>query len=81
MARILVNLDVDDMERAVAFYTQALELELGRRFDNGFVELLGAEREPSRSYPAPLTSYGLTLPSGPIRNAWTPAIELSNSTA
>jgi len=43
MARVLINLDVDDMERAVAFYTQALELRVGRRFDAGFVELLGAE--------------------------------------
>jgi predicted enzyme related to lactoylglutathione lyase len=43
MARVLINLDVDDMERAVAFYTQALELRVGRRFDSGFVELLGAE--------------------------------------
>lgn len=42
MPQILINLDVDDMERAVAFYTQALELRVGRRFD-GFVELLGAE--------------------------------------
>lgn len=43
MASLLINLDVDDMERAVAFYTQALELRVGRRFDEGFVELLGAE--------------------------------------
>ena len=43
MAQVLINLDVDDMERAVAFYTQALELRVGRRFDSGFVELLGAE--------------------------------------
>jgi predicted enzyme related to lactoylglutathione lyase len=43
MPHVLLNLDVDDMERAVAFYTQALELRVGRRFDGGFVELLGAE--------------------------------------
>ena len=43
MPRVLVNLDVDDIDRAVAFYTTALELYVGRRFDNGFVELLGAE--------------------------------------
>lgn len=41
MPRVLINLDVDDMERAVVFYTQALG-SVGRRFD-GFVELLGAE--------------------------------------
>lgn len=43
MPKILVNLDVDDIERAVAFYTAAFELRVGRRFDNDFVELLGAE--------------------------------------
>ena len=43
MPNILVNLDVDDIERAVAFYTAAFDLRVGRRFDDGFVELLGAE--------------------------------------
>src|SRR4051812_40623630 len=43
MPRVLINLDVDDMEGAVVFYTQALGLRVGRRFDDGFVELLGAE--------------------------------------
>jgi predicted enzyme related to lactoylglutathione lyase len=43
MPRVLLNLDVDDIERAIAFYTAALQLRVGRRFDDGFVELLGAE--------------------------------------
>jgi predicted enzyme related to lactoylglutathione lyase len=43
MPRVLLNLDVDDIERAITFYTAAFELRVGRRFDNGFVELLGAE--------------------------------------
>ena len=43
MPRVLLNLDVDDIERAIQFYTQALALHVGRRFDSGFVELLGAE--------------------------------------
>ena len=43
MARVLINIDVDDVEGAVAFYTRALGLRVGRRFDGGFVELLGAE--------------------------------------
>lgn len=43
MPSVLINLDVDDIERAVVFYTQALGLRVGRRFDAGFVELLGAE--------------------------------------
>src|SRR4051812_10719476 len=43
MPQLLVNLDVDDMDRAVRFYTEGLMLHVGRRFDDGFVELLGAQ--------------------------------------
>jgi predicted enzyme related to lactoylglutathione lyase len=43
MAQLLVNLDVDDIERAVRFYTEGLTLQVGRRFDQDFVELLGGE--------------------------------------
>lgn len=39
---ILVNIDVDDRERAIAFYTSAFDLKVGRRMGNDFVELLGA---------------------------------------
>lgn len=37
-----ICIDVDDMERAIAFYTRGLGLAVGRRFKNDFVELLGA---------------------------------------
>lgn len=37
-----ICIDVDDMERAIAFYTGGLGLRCGRRFQNAFVELLGA---------------------------------------
>ncbi len=37
-----ICIDVNDMERAVAFYTEGLGLQVGRRFQSGFVELLGA---------------------------------------
>jgi predicted enzyme related to lactoylglutathione lyase len=40
---ILVNIDVPDMEAAVAFYTAAFGLTVGRRFDADFVELLGRD--------------------------------------
>ena len=43
MPRLLVNLDVFDIERAVAFYRDGLGLRVGRRFDAGFVELLGGD--------------------------------------
>jgi uncharacterized glyoxalase superfamily protein PhnB len=37
-----ICIDVNDMERAIAFYTGGLELRVGRRFKSDFVELLGA---------------------------------------
>jgi lactoylglutathione lyase len=39
---MLVNIDVDDLEAGIRFYTNAFGLRIGRRFD-GAVELLGAE--------------------------------------
>ena len=38
---LLVNIDVDDLEKATRFYCDGLGLTIGRRFD-GWVELLGA---------------------------------------
>ena len=43
MARLIVNVDVDDLEKAVRFYTSALGLRIGRRFGGGGIELVGAE--------------------------------------
>ena len=43
MADLLVNIDVPDMEQGIAFYTAAFGLQVGRRFDSGFVELLGRD--------------------------------------
>lgn len=39
---ILVNIDVDDLEKAVDFYSRAFGLCIGRRFGQGGVELLGS---------------------------------------
>jgi catechol 2,3-dioxygenase-like lactoylglutathione lyase family enzyme len=38
---LLVNLDVDDLDKAVRFYTSALGLKIGRRFGAFGVEMLG----------------------------------------
>ena len=54
MPQLFVNLDVDDVEQAVRFYTEGLQLHVGRRFDEGFVEVLGAD--------API--YLLSTPAG-----------------
>lgn len=40
--QLLVNIDVDDLEKAAAFYCTAFELTMGRRFGGAGVELLGA---------------------------------------
>ena len=43
MASLLLNIDVPDLEQGIAFYTAAFGLKVGRRFDSGFVELIGGE--------------------------------------
>lgn len=42
MPELLVNIDVDDLEKAVAFYSEAFGLRAGRRIGAGSVEMLGA---------------------------------------
>lgn len=39
---LLVNIDVDDLEKAVRFYQNALGLTVGRRIEDWIVEMLGA---------------------------------------
>ena len=43
MTSFILNIDVPDIEAALAFYTSAFELSVGRRFDSDFVELLGGQ--------------------------------------
>jgi len=43
MAQLIVNVDVDDLEKGARFYTSALGLRVGRRFAGGGIELVGAE--------------------------------------
>lgn len=40
-AGLLVNIDVEDLEKATRFYCDALGLSVGRRFD-GWIELVGS---------------------------------------
>lgn len=42
MTTLLVNIDVDDLGRAIGFYTAAFGLEVGRRFSSSGVELVGS---------------------------------------
>jgi predicted enzyme related to lactoylglutathione lyase len=39
---LLVNLDVDDLGKAIHFYSSAFELTVGRRFGTSGVEMLGS---------------------------------------
>ena len=41
MADLLVNIDIHDLDKAIAFYTRAFDLRIGRRFGKFGVELLG----------------------------------------
>ena len=38
---ILINIDVDDLDRAVAFYTKLLGVKVGRKFGAFGIELIG----------------------------------------
>ena len=70
---LLVNVDVDDLERGIAFYIGAFGLRVGRRFAESGIELLGG---PAAIYL--LAKKGGTLPFGgatatrDYRRHWTP---------
>lgn len=57
---LLVNVDVDDLPKAIAFYEQAIGLRVGRRFGSIGVEMLGASSpvylllKPEGTKPSPL---------------------------
>ena len=40
--KCLVNIDVDDLQRAISFYGAAFELKPGRRFGSTGIEMLGS---------------------------------------
>jgi predicted enzyme related to lactoylglutathione lyase len=71
---LLINIDVDDLEKGVAFYQTALGLRLGRRlFDGTVAEMLGASSavyllaRPSESSASPEV-----LLARDYRRHWTP---------
>jgi predicted enzyme related to lactoylglutathione lyase len=69
----LINIDVDDLPRAIAFYTGAFGLTLGRRFGDAGVELLGASSPIYLLVKAPGTAASAT--TGELRRYerhWTP---------
>ena len=74
MMDVLINIDVDDLERAVAFYRDAFGLDVARRFGNGATELVGAS---SRIYLLRNSAGSAPLPTEPnaqrtYARHWTP---------
>jgi predicted enzyme related to lactoylglutathione lyase len=73
MKETRVNIDVHDLDKGIDFYTQALELRLGRRLGTKWAELLGASSpidllaKPSGTPPSPGSSQGRDY-----RRHWTP---------
>jgi predicted enzyme related to lactoylglutathione lyase len=72
-ARFLVNLDVDDLEKAVRFYNAAFGLSVGRRIDSGCVEMTGG---PTPIYlletPAGTPASSATTQTRTFARHWTP---------
>ena len=68
MSGLLVNIDVDDLEKATRFYCAALDLRVGRRFD-GWTELVGAAAPIYQSV-ARARSAGATVESDIQTHAW-----------
>jgi uncharacterized glyoxalase superfamily protein PhnB len=58
-AKLLVNIDVDDLPKATDFYCKAFGLDVGRRFGGDAVELLGATS----------ALYLLSKPNGSVASA------------
>ena len=69
--QLLINIDVDDLPRAEAFYRDAFGLAAARRFGGGAVEMLGAQaplyllQKPAGSEGAPASPRG-------YHRHWTP---------
>ena len=72
--RLTVNIDVDDLDRAVAFYTAGLGLKLaGYRFDGTVAELHGASaRIHLLAKPAGSPAVASTALRRDYRRHWTP---------
>ena len=71
MRGLLVNVDVDDLEKGTRFYCEALGLRVGRRFE-GWVELVGAD---APIYLLPKAAGTEAFPGGEKRSYarhWTP---------
>lgn len=69
--KLLINIDVADIASAEAFYTAAFGLTVGRRFDDAFIELLGAGT-PIYLLQNPPGSIGAAQSTRDYARHWTP---------
>jgi predicted enzyme related to lactoylglutathione lyase len=71
--QFLVNLDVDDLDRAIRFYSAAFGLKVGRRFGALGVELLGSSAPIYLLVKSPDTpASDTTLQRRSYERHWTP---------
>jgi predicted enzyme related to lactoylglutathione lyase len=72
--QVVVNIDVDDLEKAIAFYSTGLGLHLGRRlFDGSVAEMSGASSTIQLLLKAPGSSPASSLPvTRGYQRHWTP---------
>jgi predicted enzyme related to lactoylglutathione lyase len=72
--QIVVNVDVDDLEKAIVFYTTAFGLRLGRRlFEGSVAEMLGATSTIHLlSKPSGSTAVTKAALSREYKRHWTP---------
>jgi predicted enzyme related to lactoylglutathione lyase len=69
----LVNLDVDDLEKAIRFYSSAFGLKVGRRFGAFAVEMLGSSAPIYLLVKSPDTpASDTTLQRRSYERHWTP---------
>jgi predicted enzyme related to lactoylglutathione lyase len=70
---ILVNIDVDDLEKGIAFYSRALSLQLTRRLGDNIAEMLGASSAVYLLAKPAGTSAGVSIPQRrDYQRHWTP---------
>jgi predicted enzyme related to lactoylglutathione lyase len=69
----LVNIDVDNLDKAISFYTAAFGLKIGRRFGTFGVEMLGSSAPIYLLVKAPETPASDTTPQlRSYERHWTP---------
>ena len=71
--QLLANIDVDDLNKAIAFYGSAFDLRVGRRFGDGGVEMLGSSAPIYLLVkPAGTAASATTMQQRHYRRHWTP---------